>query len=57
MIPQVFSKQRDVMVDARKRASESGLWWRASGEASWGVPIIDQHGVKRRLEGKTSYRR
>lgn len=27
------------MVEARKRASQLGLWWMDSGEASWGVPM------------------
>lgn len=38
---QVFSKQRDVMVDSRNRPSQSGLYVRASGEASCGVPNSD----------------
>lgn len=38
IMPQVFSKQRDVIVEERNRASESGLCWSDSTEASAGVP-------------------
>jgi len=36
---QVFSKLREVRVDSRKRASESGLRESAAGEASCLVPF------------------